>query len=118
MSSERRDEDSIQVCWRSDGATHIPRRIIGGLRRPLKSSHSPLLIADHARRGATIGSPIRQDADGIEELTGDLYEFEDKLTLMEDYVPDLKAWQVNARIRALAELCLVLINSNEFVYVY
>ena len=54
----------------------------------------------------------------VEELTGKLYQFEDKLTLMNDYVEDLKAWQVSPETRALAELCLVLMNSNEFVYVY
>lgn len=54
----------------------------------------------------------------VEELTGNLYEFLDELTLMKDYVPDKKPWQVDAATRALAELCLVLINSNEFAYVY
>ena len=54
----------------------------------------------------------------VEELTGKPYQFEDKLTLMRDYGQDLQAWQVSPETRALAELCLVLMNSNEFVYVY
>jgi hypothetical protein len=29
----------------------------------------------------------------------------------------LKPWDVGAGTRALAELCLVLLNSNEFLYV-
>jgi hypothetical protein len=33
-------------------------------------------------------------------------------------VPDLQPTDVDARTRALAEICLVLLNSNEFSYVY
>jgi mono/diheme cytochrome c family protein len=37
---------------------------------------------------------------------------------LKDYERDLQPWQVNAETRALAELCLVLLNSSEFLYVY
>jgi hypothetical protein len=30
----------------------------------------------------------------------------------------LKPWDVSAETRALADICLVLLNSNEFIYVY
>ena len=35
-----------------------------------------------------------------------------------DYVPDAKPWTVEAETRALADVCLLLFNSNEFMYVY
>jgi hypothetical protein len=35
-----------------------------------------------------------------------------------DYEPNLRPCDVPAETRALAEVCLVLLNSNEFVYVY
>ena len=35
-----------------------------------------------------------------------------------DFVPDLQPADVDARTRALADVCLVLFNSNEFAYVY
>ena len=34
------------------------------------------------------------------------------------FQPDLKPWDVKPETRALAELCLVLLNSSEFLYVY
>ena len=35
-----------------------------------------------------------------------------------EFVPDLQPADVDARTRALADVCLVLLNSNEFAYVY
>ena len=52
----------------------------------------------------------------IEELTGESFSWTEKLDLSENYVQDLKPWDVDAATRALAELCLVLMNSNEFIY--
>ncbi|MFH1301837.1 MAG: PSD1 and planctomycete cytochrome C domain-containing protein [Planctomycetota bacterium] len=52
----------------------------------------------------------------IEELTGESFAWTEKLDLTDNYVQDLKPWDVDAETRALAELCLVLMNSNEFVY--
>ena len=31
---------------------------------------------------------------------------------------DLKTWEVAPETRALADFCIVLFNSNEFIYVY
>jgi hypothetical protein len=54
----------------------------------------------------------------VEELTGKPFEFIEKLNVFEDYVPDAKPWTVDADTRALADVCLLLFNSNEFLYVY
>ena len=54
----------------------------------------------------------------VEEFTGEPFEFVEKLNVYEDYVPDIKPWAVNADTRALADVCLLLFNSNEFLYVY
>ena len=56
----------------------------------------------------------------VEEMTGlDFWWVEDlDIYSSDDFVPDLKPWDVKPPTRALAELCLVLFNSNEFVYVY
>ncbi len=54
----------------------------------------------------------------VEEFTGEPFEFIEKLNVYEDYIPDPKPWTVSAETRALADLCLVLMNSNEFLYVY
>lgn len=54
----------------------------------------------------------------VEEFTGEPFEFIEKLNVYNDYVPDAKPWTVTADTRALADVCLLLFNSNEFLYVY
>jgi hypothetical protein len=55
----------------------------------------------------------------VEEMTGlTFFWVEDLDVYGGDYEPDLKPWDVAPETRALADLCLVLFNSNEFIYVY
>ena len=54
----------------------------------------------------------------VEELTGQPFEYKEILPVFENYVHDKKTADVSANTRALADLCLLLFNSNEFVYVY
>ena len=53
----------------------------------------------------------------VEEMTGEDMHWEEELDAMRDYQRDLMPWDADADTRALAELCLVLLNSNEFLYV-
>jgi len=62
--------------------------------------------------------PTRITRSLVEEFSGKPFEYEEILPVFENYVPDKKAADVNANTRALADLCLLLFNSNEFVYVY
>ncbi|MDA0589267.1 MAG: PSD1 and planctomycete cytochrome C domain-containing protein [Planctomycetota bacterium] len=65
----------------------------------------------------------RQDPPGtvtrsaVDELTGEQFEFTEKLEVYDSYIPDLKPWDVDAETRGLAEVCHVLLNSNEFLTV-
>ncbi len=52
------------------------------------------------------------------ELDGQVFEFAERLFEYEDYIPDLQAHEVDARTRGLADVCLMMLNSNEFIYVY
>lgn len=54
----------------------------------------------------------------VEEFSGKPFEYNEILPAFEDYTPDTKAADVSPETRALADLCLVLFNSHEFVYVY
>jgi mono/diheme cytochrome c family protein len=54
----------------------------------------------------------------VEEFSGDTFEYQEILPAFEDYEPDLKAADVDAETRALADLGILLFNTNEFVYVY
>jgi len=62
--------------------------------------------------------PTVVERDAVEENTGERFSFTEKLEMYEDFVPDKKLADVDPETRGLAEVCLVLFNSNEFVYVY
>ncbi len=56
----------------------------------------------------------------VEEMTGQAFWWVEDLDIYAgpDYVSDLKPWDVGSDTRALGDLCLVLFNSNEFIYIY
>ncbi len=62
--------------------------------------------------------PFEVRRDAIEENTGEKFFFNEKLHPYTEFVPDLQPASVSAHTRALADVCLVLLNSNEFAYVY
>lgn len=62
--------------------------------------------------------PLSLKRDAVEENTGEKFSFHEKLPAYAEFIPDLQASDVDARTRALADVCLVLLNSNEFAYVY
>ncbi len=62
--------------------------------------------------------PTEVVREAIDENTGEPFSFTEKLFVYEDYQSDLQPHQVDVRTRALADLCLALLNSNEFIYVY
>ncbi|MEO0414683.1 MAG: DUF1553 domain-containing protein, partial [Verrucomicrobiota bacterium] len=54
----------------------------------------------------------------VEEFTGEPFQYEEILPAFENYQPDTQPADVSAETRALADLCLLLFNSNEFMYIY
>lgn len=67
---------------------------------------------------APASPPTEIVREAIEENTGERFTFRERLHSNEDYVPDLQPTDVDRHTRALADVCLVILNSNEFVYVY
>ncbi|MCO6455243.1 MAG: PSD1 domain-containing protein [Pirellulaceae bacterium] len=59
---------------------------------------------------------VRREA--VEENTGERFTFDEPLYAHADFVPDLQPADVDRHARALADVCLAILNSNEFVYVY
>ncbi len=62
--------------------------------------------------------PLEVRRDAVEENTGEKFSFNERLHAYADFVPDLQPTDVSTHTRALADVCLALFNSNEFVYVY
>ncbi len=53
----------------------------------------------------------------VEEFSGQPFEYEEILPVFEKYEADAGPADVSAETRALADLCLLLLNTNEFLYV-
>jgi hypothetical protein len=70
---------------------------------------------EHEPKPVPPPSHVRREM--VEELTGKPFHWEEELDAMRHFVPDLKPWNVDAETRAWSEIALVLLNSNEFVYV-
>jgi len=62
--------------------------------------------------------PLEVRREAIEENTGEKFIFAEKLYDSADYVTDLQPGAVDARTRALADVCLAIFNTNDFAYVY
>ena len=62
--------------------------------------------------------PTQIDRSLVEEFSGKPFNYVEWLPVFEDYVPHAKPWTASAATRALADLCLIFFNANEFVYVY
>jgi hypothetical protein len=76
-------------------------------------------MTEHHRRNPPkpVPLPTRVTRRMVEEMTGEEFTWEEELDGMKGYQSDLKPWDVSPRTRALADLCLVLLNSNEFLHV-
>jgi mono/diheme cytochrome c family protein len=70
---------------------------------------------DHVPEPVKLPTSVKRHM--VEEMTGEPVEWEESLDGLADYQSDLKPWDVDAETRALADVCLVLLNSNEFLYV-
>jgi hypothetical protein len=57
---------------------------------------------------------VRREA--VEENTGERFHFTERLVSAADFVPDLHPADASAEARGLMEVCLVLLNANEFLY--
>lgn len=83
--------------------------------KKLCEKHMSEMLAHHrATKPVDFEFPKSVTRTMVEEMTGEPFEFTEDWT--EKYQPNLRPSEVPAETRALADLCLVLLNSNEFVY--
>jgi len=84
----------------------------------LKKYVQKMTTYHHSSEPLAIEYPSSITRSLVEENTGETFEYQEILPVFEDYQQDRKADEVSAKTRALSDLCLVLFNSNEFMYVY
>jgi hypothetical protein len=93
-------------------------RAVTDQERALCLHHVQGMVEHHRIHQPTrVKVPLKVTRHMVEELTGEPFEWDEELDLMKHYQPDTKPWDVGPETRGLAELCLVLLNSNEFLYV-
>ncbi|MEK6479909.1 PSD1 and planctomycete cytochrome C domain-containing protein [Catalinimonas sp. 4WD22] len=77
------------------------------------------MIAYHEKNEAVHQTyPVKVERTMFEEMTGEEFSYTEHLDIYENYQADAQAWEVPAETRALSDFCLVLFNTNEFVYIY
>ncbi len=84
---------------------------LSGYLQEMRSYH-----ADAAPERKTHPTSITREL--VEEFTGEPFTYTEILPVFEDYTYDTQAADVDADTRALADLCLLLFNSHEFMYIY
>jgi len=62
--------------------------------------------------------PLSVVREAVEENTGEKFKFTEPLYAYQDFKRDIDPSAMDAETRGLAEVCLVLFNSNEFTYLY
>ena len=66
---------------------------------------------------AVVTYPTQITRSLVEEFSGQPFEYAEILPIFEAYERDKKPADVSAETRALADMCLLLLNTNEFMYV-
>ena len=84
----------------------------------LLQHYEAMVVYHRAHQPRPPGYPTRVTRSVVEELSGDPFEYQELLDIYQDYVPDRQASDVGAETRALADICLLLFNSNAFIYLY
>ena len=83
------------------------------------AAHAREMAAYHERQPPEPVLPPRElDRKVVEEMSGLALHYKERLDVYDAYEPHAKPWDVDPATRALADVCLALFNSNEFVYVY
>jgi hypothetical protein len=83
-----------------------------------KIHYEEMLRLHRAQQPQPVEPPNYVIREMVEEMTGLKFYWVEDLDIYQDYVPDLKPRDVTAEVRAMADVCLVLFNSNEFIYIY
>ena len=90
-----------------------------GEEKAKMAAHVRRMTSYHERHPPQpITSPRGLDRTVVEEMSGLALHYKEPLDVYDDYIPHKKPWDVKPATRALADLCLALMNSNEFMYVY
>jgi len=114
LKETKSDEEAILRCFAlAFGRSPKPNEVTTCLahwREMLVVQSKAQFIADPP--------PLTVRREAVEENTGEKFSFNETLHANAEFVPDLQPADCDPRTRALADVCLALLNTNEFAYVY
>ncbi|MDH3585167.1 MAG: DUF1549 and DUF1553 domain-containing protein, partial [Phycisphaerae bacterium] len=120
--ARRVEESAREPAARVDLAFRLALgRLPTGEQRRKALAHVDRMTGHHSQSPRVATEPPRYVIrEMVEEMTGLSFYWVEDLDVYANpgYVADTKPWDVPPRTRALADLCLVLFNTNEFIYVY
>ncbi|WP_419190110.1 PSD1 and planctomycete cytochrome C domain-containing protein [Stieleria marina] len=96
----------------------LGREANDGERKRLSEYVAEMATYHKQNKPDPVAYPTKITRSLVEEFTGKEFTYEEWLPVFENYVPDAKPDTVSPQTRALADLCLLLFNANEFMYVY
>ncbi len=114
LKETKNDSDAITRCFELTFG-RLPRPV--ELQACLQHWRAMESVQANARL-VRPSQPLSVRREAVEENTGEKFRFEESLAVYQEYVPDLHPLDIDIRTRALADVCLVLFNANEFAYVY
>jgi hypothetical protein len=93
------------------------RRASDAERTRLTKCHDDMVTYHQTAKPKKPEHPTTLTRSLVEEFSGKAFEYVEILPRFENYTPDTKPADVPADTRALADVCLLLFNANEFAYV-
>lgn len=107
---EQRIQLAAQLCWnRPMDAKELTQSI--DYLQTMEEYHQ-------ANPAQAVSYPTSVKRKMFEEMTGEPFEYVEELDVFRNYQPDTKDADVSPSTRALADLAMVLFNTNEFLYVF
>lgn len=89
------------------------------INEKLLKHYQSMVDYHHQHKPDPVVYPNKVTRSVVEEMSGDPFDYEEYLDIFdEDFQSDLQAADVDAETRAMADVCLLLLNSNAFIYVY
>ncbi|MEZ6090175.1 MAG: DUF1549 and DUF1553 domain-containing protein, partial [Pirellulaceae bacterium] len=117
LRKTHRDESDIDEILKRAIEWSLGRLAEGDELQLLRGHYEKMLVRHHSLRFEAQPIPATVTREAIDEITGESFEFVEELERYRQYQPELRLHETDASTRALADICLVLLNSNEFIYV-
>ena len=96
----------------------IGQKPSASVRQKLLQHYEKMVDYHHQHKPERVEYPTRVTRSVVEEFSGDAVFYKERLDIYENYAPGKQAADVTAETRALADICLLLFNSNAFIYVF